>query len=242
MAKSEKIRGSAVTKIFEELINYKTFLRMSLLNSDFNQLTRISALADCNNEPHFMIETPEAFEHAAARTAPWRVRFEFTGRDHIRYGFVTHGGLIQGKQTFLKMPRIVERNQRRRLFRIDAPAGTKLCLTLDRMRPELEVINLSIGGSLAAVVQTNSEMEKNPPFADNDALRDAKLIFPAEITGQPIKISTLQVKRLKINAETNRYEVAVEFFEMDKSEEQKLTDLIYGLQRQQLRKRLPLGI
>jgi c-di-GMP-binding flagellar brake protein YcgR len=92
------------------------------------------------------------------------------------------------------------------------------------------------------VVQANSEMEKNPPFADNDALRDAKLIFPAEITGQPIKISTLQVKRLKINAETNRYEVAVEFFEMDKSEEQKLTDLIYGLQRQQLRKRLPLGI
>jgi len=242
MAKSEKIKGRAVTKIFEELINYKTFLRMSLLNSDFNQLTRISALADRNNEPHFMIETPEAFEHAAARRAPWRVRFEFTGRDHIQYGFITHGGLIQGKQTFLKIPQVVERKQRRRLFRIDAPAGTKLCLTLDSLGPELEVINLSIGGSLAALIQTNSKMGKNPPFADNDALRDAKLIFPAEITKQPIKISTIQVKRLKINAETNRYEVAVEFYEMDKSEEQKLTDLIYRLQRQQLRKRLPLDL
>jgi c-di-GMP-binding flagellar brake protein YcgR len=45
-----------------------------------------------------------------------------------------------------------------------------------------------------------------------------------------------------MNTETKRYEVALEFYEIEKSEEQKLTDLIYELQRQYLRKRLPLGI
>lgn len=242
MAKSEKIKGSALTKIFEELMNYKTFLKMSLLNSDYNQLTRITALAERNNEPHFMIEAQEEFERAATATAPWRIRFEFMGRDHIKYGFTTNGGIIQGNRAIIKMPRVVERNQRRKLFRIDAPAGTKLCLALNGIRPELEVINLSIGGSLAALVQTNSDTKGSPSFADNYLLRNAKLIFPAEITAEPIKISAIQIKRLKMNTATSRYEVALEFYEMDKSEEQKLIDLVYRLQRQQLRKRLPLDI
>jgi c-di-GMP-binding flagellar brake protein YcgR len=240
MTKSEKIKGSAITKLFEELVTYKIFLKMNLLNSDFKQLTRITALADRNNELHFSIETPEKFEHAAARTAPWRIRFEFTGRDHIEYGFTTSGGEIQGKRTFVKMPRLVERNQRRNLFRINAPAGTKLCLTQDGIRPELEVINLSIGGSLAALVQTNSEVKGSPLFADNYFLKDAELIFPAEIMRQPIKIRAIQIKRMKMNTETKRYEVAVEFYEIDQSAQQELTDLIYRLQRQSLRKRLPL--
>jgi c-di-GMP-binding flagellar brake protein YcgR len=242
MAKYEKIKDSALTKIFEELINYKTFLKLNFLNSDYKQLTRITALADRNNEPYFIIETPEGFEHVAAKNAPWRIRFEFAGRDHIKYRFTTTAGEIHGNRTFIKMPRVMERNQRRKLFRIDAPAETKLCLSLDGVRHKLEVINLSIGGSLAALVQTNSDGKGSPPFVDNYFLKNAELVFPAEIMRQPIKISAVQIKRMKMNTETKRYEVALEFYEIEKSEEQKLTDLIYELQRQYLRKRLPLGI
>jgi len=242
MAKSEKIAGSAIYKIFEELIHYRTLVQLKLLNSDYKQLTRITAIADCNNKPHFIIATPEGFEHVAVKTAPWRIRFEFTGRDHIKYSFTSIGGEIDGNRTFVKMPREVKRNQRRKLFRINAPAGTKLCLTIDGIRTELEVINLSIGGSLAALVRTNTDLKGSPPFADNYFFKDAQLVFPAEITIQLIEIGSIQIKRMKINAKANRYEVALEFYEIDKSEERKLTDLIYQLQRQHLRKRLPLTI
>ncbi|MEJ2100276.1 MAG: hypothetical protein P8X68_09885 [Desulfobacterales bacterium] len=242
MAKSEEIKGSAIHKIFEELINYKTLIQLNLLNTDYKQMTRVTALASRNNEPHFILATPEGFKRAAAKTVPWRIRFEFTGRDHIKYGFTSIGGEIDGKRAFVKMPRVVKRNQRRNLFRINAPAGTKLCLTLDGVRAELEVINLSIGGSLAALVQTHSSFKGSSPFAVACFLKDAKLVFPAEIMSQSIKISSIQIKRAKINFETNRYEVALEFYEIDKGEERKLTDLIYRLQRQYLRKRLPLDI
>jgi len=242
MAKSEKIRGSALTKIFEELILFKTLLTLDFSNSDHKQLTRISALADRNNEPHFIMETPEGLEHAAAKNAPWHIRFEFTGRDQIRYGFTSVGAEILGKRTFVKMPRVLERNQRRKLFRVSAPAGTKLRLTIDGIGLELEVINLSIGGSLAALVQTNPNIKGSRPFADNYFLKNAELVFPAEIMHQSIKISAIQIKRIKMDTETKRYEVALEFYEIDKSEERKLTDLIYRLQRQDLRRRLPLDI
>lgn len=242
MAKSEKIKGSAIAKIFDELIHYKTFLKLNLLDSDYNQLTRITALAECNHEPHFVIDTPAGFENTAVKKAAWRMHFEFTARDQITYGFKTFGGEIHGQRTFIKMPRVVERNQRRELFRIHAPAGTKLCLALGDIRPELEVINLSVGGSLAALVRTDSDLKESAPFGINFLSRKAELVFPAEIMPQSIQISTIQIKRVKLNTETNRYEVALEFYEIAKSEERKLTDLIYQIQRQQLRKRLPLDI
>ena len=242
MVKSEKITGSAISKIFEELIDYKMLVKMKFLNADYKNLTRITALAERNNEPHFVVDTSEAFERAAAKTAQWRIRFEFTGRDHIEYGFTTIGGEVHGNRTFVKMPRVVERNQRRKLFRINAPAGTKLRLTLEGVRSELEVINLSIGGSLAALVLANSDVKESPLLVDNYFLKDAKLIFPAEIMRQPIKINVIQIKRMRMNTERKRREVALEFYEVDKSEQKKLTDLIYRLQRQHLRKRLPLDI
>jgi len=242
MAKTEKIKGSAITKIFEELINYRTLLSLDLLSADYKQLTRITALVDRNNEPHFIIDAPEQFEQAATRNAPWRIRFEFVGKDHIKYGFTTIGGEVHDSRIFVKMPRVIERNQRRKLFRINAPTGTKLCLTPAEMRIELEVINLSIGGSLAALVQTNPDLKRTPPFADTFLLKNAELAFPAEIIHPPIKIRAIQIKRMKMNAETKRYEVALEFCEVDNDEQQKLTEVIYQLQRQHLRKRLPLDI
>ena len=242
MAESEKIKGSAVLKIFEELIHYRTAVQLKLSNADYTRLIRITALVDFNNAPHFIIATPEGFERLAIQTVPWRIRFRFIGRDHIKYSFTCVGGEIDDNRTFIRVPREVKRNQRRRLFRINAPAETKLCLTIDGIWTELEVINLSIGGSLAALVRTNTDLKRNSPFADKNFVKDAQLIFPAEIAIQSIAIGTMQIKRMKINKKTNSYEVALEFYEIDKSEERKLTDLIYQLQRQHLRKRLPLDI
>lgn len=242
MAESEKIKGSAILKIFEELIHFRTPVQLELWKADYTQLTRITALVDFNNEPHFSIATPEGFERVALQTVPWQIRFRFIGRDHIKYSFTCIGGEIDGNRTFIRIPREVKRNQRRRLFRINAPAETKLCLTIDDIWTELEVINLSIGGSLAALVRTNTDLKRNPPFADKNFVEDAQLVFPAEIAIQSIAIGSIQIKRMKINKKTNCYEVALEFYEIDKSEERKLTDLIYQLQRQHLRKRLPLDI
>lgn len=242
MASFEKVKGSAITKLFEELIFYKTFVKLNVLNSDFQQLSRIRALADRNNEPHFIIDTPEGFEKAAGGLAPWRMRFEFRGRDFIQYAFEATGEEVDGIRIYVKMPPVVQRNQRRGLFRIDAPKGTKLRLTLKDIQPELEVINLSIGGSLAALVQKNADLQTRTLIADKAFLKNAELIFPAEIMRHPIRIDAIEIKRMKMNLETERYEMGLEFYEIDKSEQRKLSDLIYRLQRQHLRKRLPLDI
>lgn len=242
MAESEIISGDGVTRIVEELLQRKTLLKLILLDTDFQHLTNVTALTIQKTCPSFIIDTPEGFREAAADIDPWHIRFEFTGKDNIKYIFKTIGGEIADHQIKIKLPEVVERKQRRKLFRIKAPDGTILCFTINVTRHELEVIDISLGGSLAALVQADSHVYQEPPFSDIGELKHVELVFPAEICRKPIKIKTAEIKRTKKNPEAPRYEMALEFAEISKRHERLLTDLIYRLQRQYLRKRLPLDI
>jgi len=242
MAESEKIRGIRITSIFEELRQRKTLLKLILVDTDFEHLAMVTGLRRKESGPHFIIDTPQGFKEAAADIDICHIRFEFIGKDNINYVFTTIGGQIAGNQIYIKLPEEMERKQRRKLFRINAPAETKLCFSIKDTRHELQVIDISLGGSLAALVQTDSHVRHKPPFPDTQALKDVQLVFPAGISRQPIKIKTAQIKRLKKNPETTRYEMALEFNKISKSDQRLLNDLIYRLQRQSLRKRLPLDI
>lgn len=242
MAETEKISGDGVTRIFEELLQLKTLLKLVLLDTDFQHPATVTALTAQETGPSFIIDAPEGFREAAADIDRWRIRFEFTGKDNIKYTFKTIGGKIIANQIIIKLPELVERKQRRRLFRINAPAGTTLCFTISVMRYELEVIDISIGGSLAAMVQTATHVYQKQPFPNIGKLKDVELVFPAEICKKPIKIKTAKIKRTKKNPETPRYEMALEFSTINRRHERLLTELIYRLQRQHLRKRLPLDL
>ena len=241
MAESEKIKGAAIPKLFEELLHHKTLLKLTVFDTDYEHPTLITALVNRNKGPHFAIDTPEGFGQATAEIAPWHLHFEFTGKDHIKYTFRCIGGEIDNNRIYVKYPREIERWQRRELFRVNAPAGTKLWLRQDTLRYELDVIDISIGGTLAALVRT-SPHDLDKPFADSRILKDVELVFPSEIMRRPIKVKTVQFKRLRKNSEKTGYEVAFEFYEISRGEQKRLTDLIYHLQRQALRQRLPMDL
>lgn len=242
MAETEKIKGGAIPKLFKELLQHQTLLRMTLVDGEYENLTVITDLVNRNREPHFIIDSPKGLEQAAAAIDSWRFHFEFIGKDHIKYTFTVTDARIDDKRIYIKYPTAITRWQRRGLFRIDAPAVTKLCLTHDTVRHELKVINISVGGTLAALVETRSGHFEKPPFADRQFLKNIELFFPSEIMPKPIRIKAVQIRRIKMNAEKGGYEVGFEFHEINTDEEKRLTGLIYRLHRQQLRKRLPLDL
>ena len=242
MANFEIITGSALTALLNSLIQYKTLLKMILIDTEYESLTRILKIADHNNIPHLVIDIPEGFEKAAADLDGRQIRFEFSGPDQIKYTFMTVGAEIVGNRVYLKVPQELERRQRRELFRIDAPQGTHIHFEKDGVRFELKVMNISIGGSLAAWVQTRSEMPGNSPPEVTQRLEDVTLVFPAEILQRPIQIKALEIKRIEQKSQQNRYELGLEFSEISNSEKRRLTDLIYELQRQYLRHRLPADL
>ena len=242
MAESEKIKGAAIPKLFEELLHHKTRLKLTVVDTDDEYFTLITALVNRNKVPHLVIDVPEGLEQAIAEIDPWQFHFEFSGKDHIKYSFRTISGEIDNSRIYVKCPREVERWQRRELFRLNAPKGTKLCLPYDTLRYEMDVIDMSIGGTRAMLVRTSPHDLETPLFDDAQIFKDIELVFPSEIMKQPIRIKTAQLKRLKLNSEKTCYEVAFEFYEINTHEQKRLTELIYRLQRQVLRHRLPLEL
>ena len=241
MAESENIKGRAIPKIFDALLQNKTLLRIKLDNSDDQHLTRVTSITTRHHKRHFTIDPPEGFTEAAADIGRPHFTFEYTGIDRIKYRFETFDAEIDGGHVYITLPLEIERLQRRRLFRIKAPKGTKLCFAEGPLQYELQVINISLGGSLGAIVQTNRQVSA-APFAAEQVVNDVELVFPQNIKRQPVKIKTMQIKRIKKNMETTRFEVAFEFNEINKKNETLLNDLIYQLQRQYLRHRLPLDL
>ena len=242
MADFEIITGGAITALLKTLIRRKTPLKLNLIDTRYENLTRIRSITDHKKTPHMVIDIPEGFEKAAAGSDVWQMRFTFSGPDRIKYVFSTIGGEFVGKSICLKAPQEIERRQRRELFRIDAPQGTRIQFSKGGNRLELEVMNLSLGGSLAAWVQTRTDMPDNLLFAVAQRIEDVALVFPAEIAPQPIHIEALEIKRVEQKSQLHRYELGLEFCEVSPSEKRRLTDLIYELQRQNLRHRLPLDL
>ena len=171
-----------------------------------------------------------------------QIDFEFSGMDKIKYAFRTTGGEIADQQIYLELPRKLYRKQRREMFRLNAPAGTRICFMLDANRLELEVLNISIGGSLATWVQTEADIAEDSLLAPSQIWENVALVFPVEIMQRPIQVDSVQIKRIKSDAKTQRVEVGLEFKKISDREQKRLTDLIYKLQRQYLRHRLPLDI
>ena len=242
MVQFEKITGKAIPALFEALIQHKIPLKLTLLDTDYERQTRIIELSDRKKTPHLILDFPENFEKAAANVDVWLIHFEFTGPDHINYTFTAHGAEMVDQRMVLKLPQELERKQRRELFRLDAPSDTRLYVSKDATRLELQVMDISIGGSLAALVQTTADTPAKSPFAVTQLLEDVVLEFPAEIMQRPIQIKTVQIKRIKHNSETKRVEMGLEFCKINADEQKRLTDLIYKLQRQILRHRLPLEL
>ncbi|MDX1707179.1 MAG: PilZ domain-containing protein [Desulfobacterales bacterium] len=242
MTPFEKITGSAIPKLFDALILHKTLLKLTLVDTGYENLTRIVRLSQGHKRPHFAIDIPEGFEKAAVQMDVWQIHFEFSGLDQIKYAFTTMGGEIADRHIYLELPQELDRIQRRELFRIDAPAGTRMCFKAAARQFELEVLNISIGGSLAAWVQTEAHGTENFPFADAQILEDIALVFPVNVMRNPIELEKAQIKRIKRDPETDRLEVGLEFSQISNREQKRLTDLVYELQRQYLRHRLPLDI
>ena len=225
------IQGKNRFDIFEQLRKDKTLIQMSLLGKDYERLTIITGIQARKNMLFFLIDYPEGFKEAVSDVEVWRIRFEFIGNDNLQYSFRTSGGEFFGDEIWIRFPEVIEKIQRRKHFRIEAPVGTRFYFNKKSDSFEMNVINLSLRGALVYSVQKKAILK----IGEN--LRDVKLVFPSEKEGPMIHIKKASVKRMEKNSRMDRYTYGLYFAMIEKNEETALTKIIYELQRKLLQKR-----
>ena len=173
-------------------------------------------------------------------TNPSGLRFEFFDSDNIKYDFETESYEASREMIWVRFPEYVRRYQRRRLYRLEAPHGTRLYAKINEIRYKFFIVNVSLGGTLGVLVSYTKQMKRELKLQRTKTLNNVELLFPSKGRNESdasIHIKRCQIKRHVINPVTNNFECAIEFKEISEEEQKNLTELFYKWQREYLRKR-----
>jgi c-di-GMP-binding flagellar brake protein YcgR len=242
MQKAEKIEGENLVNIFKTLKKDKKLIKMRLPGKDYECLTIITNVFPNKKKSAFMIDSPKDFQSAFGGLNDIKMHFEFTGNDNLSYTFKTSGGEIHYDEIKVKFPDFINRKQRRKDFRLEAPSGTKLHIKINSKLFKITVLDVSLGGTLIALVGHMPESENNHFFKIGNCFEDIELLFPMDGKSFKSKIKKAAIVRVVKSSLKPKNCCALQFVSIDKNEEKALTKFIYKYQQQFLRKRLRLNL
>ncbi len=230
----ERIHGDGRIRLFKRLIEDKTVLRVFLLGKNYERLTIVTDIIEENGSYFITVDYPAGFRLVVGEGEQWRLRFEFTGKDRLPYVFRTVGGEIIHKGLKLPLPNFIERRQRRKNFRLEAPLGTVIKFSRNGKKYEANVINVSTGGALISLPRRSSE---RPQLELNEYIKALNLVFPSDEERLIVHIKEALIKRVQKDLDRGHYLYALQFTDMEKEETNLLQELIFKFQREYLRKR-----
>ena len=147
------------------------------------------------------------------------------------------GGQILQDEIRIPFPKSIQRHQRRKHFRLEAPDGATLAFNLQTSVCKEKVIDISLGGAMIALVYPRDDGPDGRPFGIGDVLQDVELVFPSETGDYRIEIKKVLVVRIEDGTSGPQKYCGLQFIEVEKDQIQTLTEFIYNYQRRFLRKR-----
>jgi hypothetical protein len=239
MGEAGKVQGERLTELFNELVAKKIIISMNVIGAGFDRLTCITGVTTDADGNYLLVDPPDDFEGAAAVKDPWDLRFNFNGPDHLEYIFGTRGGEFCEQGLKIPFPEHVERLQRRRNFRVNTLTGTQMHFQLKKIQGIIDLINVSLGGVYGVLTKHNFKFIRGPVLKMDQQIYDVSLAFPGDHDrpGCTVYVKKARVKRVEHDPDRGFYRYSFEFNAMEKDEQNKLTQVIYDLQRWYLQRR-----
>jgi hypothetical protein len=210
-----------------------------VVGAGFDRLTCITGIGSDAHGDHLLVDPPDDFEKAATVKDLWHLRFSFNGPDQLEYTFSTRGGALGEQGLKIPFPEHVERLQRRRDFRVNTLTGTQMHFKLKKIQGIIDLINVSLGGSYGVLTKTNFKFMRGPILKMDQQVYDISMVFPGDndMPGHTVYVKKAEVKRVEHDQDHGFYRYSFEIKEIEKEERNKLTQVIYDLQRWYLRRR-----
>ncbi len=239
MGEAGKVQGDKLTELFNELVAKRIIISMNVVGAGFDRLTCITGITTDAGGSYLLVDPPDDFEGAVAVKDLWHLRFNFNGPDLLEYIFSTRGGKFCEQGLKIPFPEHVERLQHRRNFRVKTLTGTQMHFQLKKIHGVIDLINVSLGGVYGVLTKHNFKFIRGPVLKIDQQIYDVSLVFPGDHDrpGNTVYVKKAEVKRVEHDQDRGYYRFALEFDEMEKQEQNKLTQVIYDLQRWYLQRR-----
>jgi c-di-GMP-binding flagellar brake protein YcgR len=234
-----KIRGAKIAETLQYLKDKRVLVKIAVQGAAFESVSVLTDI-DLSGKPlRFCIDPPEGLRDALQLKKKCVLDCEFNGEDKVLYNFKLAIEDWDGRYWF-PLPSEIERIQRRRNFRLEAPMGTSLILRQLEPPMKLLVLDFSLGGLLCMVESLRSGSGKRQVLFKGRTLNNLDLTFESEEGIDVINIMRARIVRTGRNPKTNHQQYAFEFVALDRNEKKKLTEVLYGMQRKLLQQRLSI--
>ena len=241
MVDGEIIKGKRVRELIQTARDGKTLVNMQLARQSFERLTVFTDVAKVRRRWVVRVDMPNGFKQFISDLDAHSFTFSFQGSDAVEYSFAASGGVADGKKGLrFPLPETLVRLQRRSNFRMETPVGTTLQFTLGDQPGALDLINISIGGTLGILAKPRKIDPQDHPLKTNDVLTNLKIILPPDRDGetQQVSVQRAVVRRIEHDADRQIFRYAVEFQRMAPADERILVQFVFQLQRRFLRRNI----
>ena len=235
MPNFEIITEQKAADLIGKLQKKRTFLKVSVPHRSYERLTLITDIKEVDSAPSFQIDLPEGLNATLDRSDNGRptLQFEFYADDQLPHRFESPVLQVVEDGVWLSYPEHIQRYQLRENYRIKAPEGAGLAVRVEETNIRMIVVNISLGG-----IYCHCPKRMKAQLPVDLQVASVKLDLTVEGEGHSVTIDRAQVRRVERSRRAKHFGIALEFIGIRKQARQKLTQIIYDLQRSFLRKRL----
>lgn len=236
-----KVRQEKARQLIQFLKDKRVLVKLVVKNTGYEAVTVVTDIGTVDDRECFRIDCADDFHIILKSRDRGNLSFEFNGPDKVLYSFETPPDPDWKRgEVWVAVPDEINRIQRRRNFRLEAPMGTELIVR--QLQPPLKmvVIDFSLGGLLCVVESARERIKKNLMLTRGRKLKNLELLFRDDNVTTKISVAEAAIVRVETHPVTGYRQYAFQFLSLEKNEEKSLTKVLYSMQRQLLRQRLPL--
>lgn len=232
------LQGKKFEDVFDWLHQKQRLLKVRL-PSGSTQLTVISHLSKKWFNRCFYVEIDEDIAENPDVKKPLELFFEFQDQHNVPHAFKTQG--VKCEQNLLKVtyPTDIERRQQRQFYRVDVPEDTFLRFYLNGRKHDIQVRDISLGGSFCVVSIEDQTSGPIPELKMNDEIENLQLQGTLTLECYTVFIARACVVRVHSTASQN-VGFGIQFIELKRDQELMLARFVRAVEKYHLRRRMAL--
>jgi c-di-GMP-binding flagellar brake protein YcgR len=217
-----------ILEIFQELVDSRTVLTMEFPGTQYNWITFILEI-EGRDFSSLLVDRVRGFRTALERNPQRELFFEFKDKNKVPFAFKTDVIELREQGILVQMPTLVQRNQRRKYFRVETPPGAEVWF-VDALGEEGAGVLINLGGGGAAFL-----LKKQPALSPGLLVGSPRLEIPKGKERFLFRIPEAMVKRVE-KWDFDKFLFALEFTKISEGIVKDVIAYVFERQRSIIRK------
>ncbi len=227
----EIIRGPKVKETLQNLVLSGQMCKMEISRTPYSWLTSLSEIKEGGEGGEggegilLLVDRIPDFEKALSASRRQEVLVEYLENDGVPWSFLSRVLQVDTRGIWVEFPGKIQRDQKRKFFRLRAPSGTEIFFPGGAGKEEKGTVkDYSLGGVAFFI---NKEVSLKP----GDQLKNLRLCIPEGREVLKVPVSLAVVIRAEPDSFQGQTFYALEFLEFPESIRKEFNRHIFGKQR-----------